>query len=289
VCLLPGRADGYPSGPPTDPYVRNSRIRFLKQSCGCPCKDTLAPPSTGLPWSGFVSSKSLPCLPPADALLDGAFPPVGRLGLTSPPSSVLCAATTAALPVSGSFTCRSFPDTLPASVVRGVPYGLMVEWKPPTTPGPLVTRSPTPGICARRQVALPSSRVPPMAACPALRPRWCPRHSPYRVQDCCLPALAHRRLSPRYLLRDILLSTTIHLSGLNHAACVLATPGFVRPLTGRHAGSLLTGWLGVRQVGLAPEVLTYWATATHFIGFLLLPRFRAYLGASKALLGLAPN
>ena len=26
----PGRADGYPSGPPTDPYVRNSRIRFLK-------------------------------------------------------------------------------------------------------------------------------------------------------------------------------------------------------------------------------------------------------------------
>jgi len=28
------------------------------------------------------------------------------------------------------------------------------------------------------------------------------------------------------------------------------------------------------------EVLTYWATATNFIGFLLLPRFRAYLGAS---------
>src|SRR3989442_14452251 len=95
--------------PPTDPDVRNARIRFLKQSCGCPCKDTLAPPSTGLPWSGLVSSKSLPCLPPVDALLDGAFPPVGRLGLTSPPSSVLCAATTAALPVSGSFTCRSFP------------------------------------------------------------------------------------------------------------------------------------------------------------------------------------
>jgi class 3 adenylate cyclase len=33
---VPGRADGYPSGPPTDPYVRNSRIRFLKQSCCCP-------------------------------------------------------------------------------------------------------------------------------------------------------------------------------------------------------------------------------------------------------------
>ena len=53
-------------------------------------------------------------------------------------------------------------------------------------------------------------------------------------------------------LRDILLSTTIHISGLNDAACLLATPGFVRPLTGRHAGSLLTGWLGFDQVGLEP-------------------------------------
>jgi hypothetical protein len=38
---LPGRAGGYPPGPPTDPYVRNSRIRFLKQSHCCPCKESL--------------------------------------------------------------------------------------------------------------------------------------------------------------------------------------------------------------------------------------------------------
>src|SRR5262245_56848116 len=50
--------------------------------------------STDLLWSGLVSSKSLPCLLPADALPDDAFPPVGRLGLTSPRSSVLCVATT---------------------------------------------------------------------------------------------------------------------------------------------------------------------------------------------------
>jgi len=96
-----------------------------------------------------VSSKSLPCLPPADALPDGAFPPVGRLGLTSPPSPVLCAATTATLPVSGSFTCRSFPDTLPASVVRGVPSRLVARRKLQGTPGPLVTRSPTPGMIVK--------------------------------------------------------------------------------------------------------------------------------------------
>jgi len=69
---MPGRAGGYPPGPPTAPDVRNERIRFLKQSRCYPCKDTLAPQSTGLPWSGWVSSKSLPCVRPADALLDGA-------------------------------------------------------------------------------------------------------------------------------------------------------------------------------------------------------------------------
>src|SRR5882672_5443446 len=104
-------------------------------------------------------------------------------------------------------------------------------------------------------MALPSSRVTPLYACPALRPRWCPAHSPYRTQDCCLPALAHRRLSPRTSLRAILLSTTLHISGLNHAACLLATPCSMRPLTGRHAGSLLTGWLGVSQVGFEPSRL----------------------------------
>src|SRR5206468_12637684 len=76
--------------------------------------------------------------------------------------------------------------------------------------------------------------------CPALRPRWCPAHSPLRAQDCCLPAHANRRLP-----------TTIPISGLNHAAYLLATPGSIRPLTGRHAGSLLTCWLDFNQVGLA--------------------------------------
>jgi len=35
-------------------------------------------------------------------------------------------------------------------------------------------------------------------------------------------------------LRDILLSTTIHISGLNHAACILALSSFVLPLLGWH-------------------------------------------------------
>jgi len=90
---------------------------------------------------------SLPCVPPADALLDGAFPPVGRLGLTSPPSSVLCAATTAALPVSGCFACRSPPRYLACFRVFVVsPWGSWPGRKPQVTPGLLVTRSPIPGM-----------------------------------------------------------------------------------------------------------------------------------------------
>ena len=86
-------------------------------------------------------------------------------------------------------------------------------------------------------------------------------------------------------LRSILLSTTILISGLNHTACILATPGSAHPLTRMHAGLLLTCWLGFRQVGLARGVLTYWVTTTNFMGFHPIPRFRAYLGATSALFG----
>ncbi len=50
-----------------------------------------------------------------------ALPPVGRLGLTSPRSSVLCSAKTAAMSFSGRFACRSLPDTLPTSVCSWCP------------------------------------------------------------------------------------------------------------------------------------------------------------------------
>ena len=96
---------------------------------------------------------------------------------------------------------------------------------PTSTPSLLV-------FSARRTQALPSSRATPVETCPALRPRWCPSHLPYRNQDCCLPATQHRRLS--LIMR--LLTTTVHISGFDNAACALVSPGFVRPLLGLHAG-----------------------------------------------------
>ena len=170
-----------------------------------------------------------------------AFPPVGPVGLSSPPSPVLCSAKTAFLPISGHFAWRSRSDTLLASVRSWyLPRARDLVEAPRPRQG-LWSPGPQSGSVTRRQAALPRSRATPMEACPALRPRWCPAHSPKRTQDCCLPATGNRRLP-----------TTLPISGLNHAACPLATPGSVRPLTGRHAGSLLTCWLGFNQVGLAP-------------------------------------
>lgn len=83
-------------------------------------------------------------------------------------------------------------------------------------------------------MALPSSRVTPVDTCPALRPRWGPIYSPIRIWDCCLPVARNRRLSPLDLWRDILLPTTIKISGLNNAACILDSSSFVLPLLGLH-------------------------------------------------------
>ena len=63
-------------------------------------------------------------------------------------------------------------------------------------------------------------------------------------------AKTHPRLLPSSAWKPSA-SHNVHFSGLNDTACLLATPGFVRPLTGRHAGSLQTCWLDFSQVGLA--------------------------------------
>ena len=136
--------------------------------------------------------------------------------------------------------------------VRGVPQGLAAWWKPPGHARACGRPVPLSGNVARRQVVLPPSHVTPLHACPALSPRWCPRHAPYCAEDCCLPATGNRRRSPPSDLARIRLSTPLRLSGLDHTACLLATPGSIPPLAETHAGSLLTCWLGVRQVGLEP-------------------------------------
>ena len=67
-------------------------------------------------WAGWCSQRLSRRSVQLHVLPGVAFPPVGPLGLSSPPSPVLCSAQTATLPIAGRFACRSLPDTLPASV-----------------------------------------------------------------------------------------------------------------------------------------------------------------------------
>ncbi len=92
----------------------------------------------------------------------------------------------------------SFPDTLPCSHSFVSRFRLVISvGSYPMTPRLLVSQYPcSSGAPGGRQMALPSSRVVPLNVCPALRPRWCPVRSPFRLQDCCLPFRQQRRLFP---------------------------------------------------------------------------------------------
>jgi hypothetical protein len=101
-----------------------------------------------------------------------------------------------------------------------------------------------------RREALPSSRITSLNTCPDLRPRWCPARLPWREQDCCLRSDAYPRLWVQ-LPGLILLSTIIHFSEFNNAACVLALPLLrTPPFSGRPSVRLPTWWLAFGQVGL---------------------------------------
>src|SRR5215467_6906388 len=106
-------------------------------------------------------------------------------------------------------------------------------------------------MVTRRQVALPSSRVSLLTTCSVLlRPRWCPNRLAV-VPAGLLPSTRSTVSAfPLASAGIILWTTTLLISGLHPAAYRLATPGSVQLLTKLHAGSLLSGWLSVAQVGL---------------------------------------
>jgi hypothetical protein len=142
-----------------------------------------------------------------------AFPPVGRLGLTSPPSSVLCSAKTATLSVSGRFACRSLPDTLPAPSRSWCPArarGLVEAPRPRQgfwSPGPPFRE------CIQGDRWL--SQVPELPLClhaPLLDPGGVPgscRCEPGTVGFRPVETVGVPLLT---VLRVILMSTTIHIS-----------------------------------------------------------------------------
>ncbi|SRR6266487_5120202 len=105
------------------------------------------------------------------------------------------------------------------------------------------------GSLTRRQVALPRSQATPVKTGPALSPRWCPDGSPSRLQDCCLPAGGHRRLSPPDDLEGYPCVHHDMLCGTPSRGLSSRVPSsFVRPWLGGHvecaSGLLARLWPG---------------------------------------------
>ena len=151
----------------------------------------------------------------------------------------------------------TFPGTMLRYDCLSAPLGtLRLSLAPDTLP--VSVRSWCPSR-ARDLVETPKPRQGLWSPGPPLR-EWCtetggsPKFPSYPSEDmprsqtpvvsCALASVAPRIVAFRRLqtvgfplrtaLRDILLSTTIHISGLNHAACLLAHSSFVLPLLGWH-------------------------------------------------------
>ena len=124
---MPGRADGYPSGPPTDPDVRHARIRFLKQSGCCPC---------AVHWPAVVRVGELkvsPLCPASGCSARWRLPSRGSLG----PRFPTCPGTMRRydchpVPLGALRVSLATPSPLPASSVRGIRFRLVARWKPPS-------------------------------------------------------------------------------------------------------------------------------------------------------------
>jgi hypothetical protein len=137
-------------------------------------------------------------------------------------------------PISGRFTRRSLPDTVPASLRSWCPPRARDLVEAPRSRQGLW--SPGPPI---RELCTETGGSPTFPSYPS---EDMPR-SQTPVVSCALAAVAPRIVAFRRLqtvgfdlgtAEAILLTTTLHISGLHHAACLLAHSSFVRPSLGWH-------------------------------------------------------
>ena len=152
--------------------------------------------------------------------------------------------------ISGSFALRC-PPPIPCWPLC---FRSLVGLEPPPssarTPPRWLTGALRPDLFTRKHLDLPSSRVTPVNTCPDLRPRWCPAHLPYRVQDCCFPTGANASAFTSIPMRLIPMTTIIHISGLNTEPASLPPPASDSPYGVYLRIWLLTCWLCFSQVGL---------------------------------------
>jgi len=181
-----------------------------------------------------------------------AFPLVGRLGLTSPPSLVLCSATTAACP--SRCPVLSLVHRYLVCSVGSCPFFKLVaaQERLRQRPACLVTRYAFSGLLSRRQVALPSSQATPFELMPC---------SSTPVVSCSLALACPGLLPSASLTASAFPSKNWRLSyrpQLYKFRGSITRPVFLLPLASDFRcrlgpqGSLLPCWLDFGQVGLAP-------------------------------------
>jgi len=179
---VPGRAGGYPTGPPTVPDVSNSLIRFVSIHPASAVRITsrLTRPAgaeLGYPspvprilFGRLVGSKSFPSLLPVPRSARPRLPSRGSLGPHFPTLIGTMLSYACPLSVSGRFACCSLPHTLSASSVW-VPYGSCVVGSSPHTPGLLVSRYPcSSGAADKETPGSPTFPSSPSDAMPRSQP-----------------------------------------------------------------------------------------------------------------------
>ena len=182
-----------------------------------------------------------------------ACPPVGPVGLGSPPSSVLCVAQTAILPVSGRFARRSLPDTLPASARSWYPLRAHARVEAPDharafgRPVPqsgnrVKERGGSPKVPSYPSGCMPRSQTP-VVSCPLAL-----AHAGLLPSGACTPSAflsvppGEIAFCPRlYTFRGSITRPASSLTPASYAHCWAGT-----------WSALLTCWRGVSQVGLEP-------------------------------------
>jgi hypothetical protein len=107
------------------------------------------------------------------------------------------------------------------------------------SPGGLIRGSAlaSPALVSRKPADLPSSRVSPVNACPALRPRRPDSSTVPRSYRCCLPGAENRRRPPPYKFRGSITRPASSLLLASHPASRRRTQQSL-PICGR----ALVGW-----------------------------------------------
>ena len=137
-------------------------------------------------------------------------------------------------------------------------------------------------MSTRKQLALSSSRALPLNTCPALRPRWCPQHS---------PLIALRTAAFRYMQTVGFRSLLTQISypsdhddpdfGAQSHSLYPRSVWLRTPLTGLPA-DFSTALLARLWAG---GTFTHWKTTSNFLGLRPIPTIRAYLDTSMLLAG----